>query len=57
MNIIPEEDREKDTIPLTKEELHEQNKKVEHDANAHGNQHPDHNGEGHNPTHHAANSR
>jgi hypothetical protein len=54
---IPNQDREDDKETLSKEEIHERNKKQQQDADAHGNQHPDHNGEGHNPTHHNAGGR
>ena len=51
MSILPEQERENDKKTLTKEEIHEQNKKAQHDANAHNNQHAGNNGEGHNPIH------
>ncbi len=49
---IPDKDRDNDNdgVP-SKEAIHEMNKKIEHDAKAHNNQHPDHNGEGFNPHH------
>jgi hypothetical protein len=51
MSILPDEDREDDKETLTKEEIHERNKKQQQDADAHQNQNPNL-GRGHNPDHH-----
>ncbi|GEM_PF-2416781 len=50
---IPQEERENDKTPLTKEEIHEQNKKREQQAHQHENQNPNL-GKDHNPNHHSA---
>jgi hypothetical protein len=48
---IPEEEREHDKEPMTKEEVHEHNREEQQKAHAHENQNPNL-AKGRNPIHH-----
>lgn len=54
---IPDKEREHDKEPLSKEAVHRMNKEAEREMHSHENNHPDHNGEGHNPINHSQGGR